>query len=494
MRRSIVLTVILWTASAIPAFAACPPVVVKPEPRSGTLVVISVDYCPTSPVSSPPASPSGAAAAPAAPQAGPSTPVTDLYKQWNALTKPASGAAGTPGAAPGAVPQRAGLTIDADTLAKAFSLTRGLLDPPETRELKGIRIDERDRVTIVLTHFNFINFAAEYTIDKTVIEAYVTLNKLWTQVLGLGSSFASAAPTGTAPCPQGAAFEQCVVDWMWAQVLTSRQLNALTSMFNTQVALDKSSIDNHVTPDSAAMQTLRAQLVQIQSDTLTRRPMSMQEIEWYNQVQASHDKLLGQVDAYLRLAALTISGQTKNIDKQAAGTLVTVKIAAIDALGNPANKSKPVEIQYFVHSKYPVTFHAGYLYSSLKEVKFDQVRTIAGADLFQQVHQPESVNTYAAFLSYELYGSHVGRRSTGVLATLGTDFKDPGTRLYVGGSVKFLSRIYAGAGVVSSSVSEGVNPVVEQLGTTLGTRELFAAVTTRRDWKPYFHLSFGVFN
>src|SRR6185503_15358005 len=113
----------------------------------------------------------------------------------------------------------------------------------------------------------------------------------------------------------------------------------------------------------------------------------------------------------------------------------------------------------FVHSKFPVTFHAGYLYSSLKEVTFDQVRTIAGADLFQQVQNPQSVNTYAAFLSYQLLKGNMGQYSTGVLATLGTDFKEPGSRLYVGGSLKLLSRVYIGAGVSSATVSEGVNPV-----------------------------------
>jgi hypothetical protein len=342
-----------------------------------------------------------------------------------------------------------------------------------------------------LKHFNFVNFGAEYTIEKTVIEAYVTLNTLWTQALGLGRPL-MAASLKEGPCPGGATFEQCVVDWMWASILISRRLNEATARHKSQVTLAEATIKSDVIPDSNVIQTLRAQLIQVQSDTLTRKPGSVQEIQWYNEVQASHDKLIGQIDAYLRLAELTVSGQTKNIDRQQAGTLVTVKITGINALGNPAGT--PVEIQYFVHSKLPVTFHAGYLYSSLKDVKFEEVRTVAGADLFQQVQNPASVNTYAAFLSYQLWSGNMGRHGTGILATLGTDFKDPGDRLYAGASFKFLSRFYAGVGVVSAAVAEGVNPVVEQIGAGLGARELFTAVTTRRDWKPYFHVSFGVFN
>jgi hypothetical protein len=88
----------------------------------------------------------------------------------------------------------------------------------------------------------------------------------------------------------------------------------------------------------------------------------------------------------------------------------------------------------------------------------------------------------------------MGRQGTGILATLGTDFKNPGDRLYAGGSVRFVGRFDVGLGVVSATVSEGVNPVVEQMGAGLGSRELFSAVTRRRDWKPYFHVSFGVLN
>ena len=488
MRHLIVMAAILSSVAGTNAFAQCPATSVTPL-RSGTMVTITVDFCPEAATTPPPAqkptppAPAGApAAAPAAAPAVTGAPqATDLYRDWADLT------AGAAGAAPGVSTRKQ----DLPQIGDAFSSISNILSGPETKELKGVRIDERDRVSIRLKHFNFVNFGAEYTIEKTVIEAYVTLNTLWSQALGLGRPLVAASPKA-GPCPEGATFEQCVVDWMWASILTSRRLNEATDRHKSHVTLNEAAIKNDVIPDSNVIQTLRAQLIQVQSDTLTRKPGSVQEIQWYNEVQTAHDKLIGQIDAYLRLAELTVSGQTKNIDRQQAGTLVTVKITGTNPLGNPAGQ--PVEIQYFVHSKYPVTFHAGYLYSSLKEVKFEQVRTTAGADLFQQVQDPSSVNTYAAFLSYRLWSGNMGRHGTGILATLGTDFQNPGDRLYAGGSVKFLSRFYVGVGVVSATVSEGVNPVVEQIGTGLGTRELFSAVTTRRDWKPYFHVSFGVFN
>ena len=476
--RSVVTLAAILLLGAGEARAACDPPVPAPT-RTGTLVTIVVDFCKPAPPA--PATPAVSAAPGAAPRlrSGGTAQVIDLHRDWEKLVKSPQG----PGAAapgPAAPVERAAIPFGPEFF--------DLLDGPQTKELKGVRIDERDNVAIALQHFNFVNFGAEYTIEKTVIEAYVTLNTLWSQALGLGRTFRAASPT--APCPADATFEQCVVDWMWALVLTNRSLDHATGLNKNRVALDDAMIAN-LTVEADGIRNLRAQLLQLQAETLTRRPGSMQEIEWYKQVQASHDKLVSQIDAFAVLAELTRKGQIKNLDKQDAGTLVTVRITAKNAVGNPASK---VEIQYFVHSRYPVTFHAGYLYSSFKEVKFDQVRTIAGADLFAQVQQPSSVSTYGAFLSYQIVGRNTGRYSTGVLATLGTDFKDPGKRLFVGGSVRFLSRVFVGGGVVSANSTEGVNPVVEQIGNQLGARELFSTLTTRRAWKPFFHVSFGVFN
>ena len=93
-----------------------------------------------------------------------------------------------------------------------------------------------------------------------------------------------------------------------------------------------------------------------------------------------------------------------------------------------------------------MTFHAGYLYSSLKEVEFDQVRTIAGADLFQQVHNPQSVNTYAAFLSYQLLSGNMGRHGAACSRRLAPTSRNRVRGCMSEGSVKFLSRVYVGRG------------------------------------------------
>lgn len=502
MRRFVTVVMVAWGLTSHEAWAQCTPSVGTPT-RSGNRVEVILDYCASAPAGTPPGggtAPSAAAAAPAASPGAPSGLAApfNLYGGWEALTKaitppspPPSGPAPAAAAAAGAVPAAPGAAPR--TAGDAFDSLLGVPDllDPETDELRGVRIDERDNVTIRLVHFNFINFSAEYAVDTKVIEAYVTLNTLWSQALGLGRLGLSASP-GPQPCPADATFARCVTDWMWALTLSSRRLDDAVRRHSQHVGLSAAVIANEVVPEAQVLQKLRAQLIQLQTDTLSRQPESMPDITWYQQVQTAHDKLMAQLGSYLRLAELTAAGQTKPIDKQKAGTLVTVRITAVNALGNM--QGRPTEIKYFVHSRLPVRFHAGYLYSNLKEIEFEQVRTVAGADLFQQVQDPSSVQSYGAFLSYEFFSRNTGRYATGILGTLGTDFEEPGKRLYVGASVRFLSRVYLGFGALSGSVAEGQNKVIEQIGEGLGSRELFTTVTSRREWKPYFHISFGVFN
>ena len=49
----------------------------------------------------------------------------------------------------------------------------------------GRRINEDNPVNIHVTEFNFINYTISYRVEETVVEAYVMLEKLWQQLLGI---------------------------------------------------------------------------------------------------------------------------------------------------------------------------------------------------------------------------------------------------------------------------------------------------------------------
>ena len=113
-------------------------------------------------------------------------------------------------------------------------------------------------------------------------------------------------------------------------------------------------------------------------------------------------------------------------------------------------------------------------------------------DLFTKVRDKNSTNALAAFLSF---GRTIRSGSFGYYATIGTDFDKPGTRLYTGGSIQFLKRMFVTLGATSTvnQTSIDSNKLVEQVGNALKARELFTTVGSTRNWGPFVGISFGVF-
>src|SRR5437773_5301366 len=72
------------------------------------------------------------------------------------------------------------------------------------------RITEETAVDAKVIHFNFIDFTIDYKVDETVVESYETLEKLWSQLLGLPLVVApGAAPPLRQPCQT---FQTCMAD------------------------------------------------------------------------------------------------------------------------------------------------------------------------------------------------------------------------------------------------------------------------------------------
>lgn len=158
-----------------------------------------------------------------------------------------------------------------------------------------------------------------------------------------------------------------------------------------------------------------------------------------------------------------------------------------------ADAGLPIVVDYPVQSKFPLVFHMGYGYSRLKDIEFDKVRALNNQDLFAVIKSNASTTGGVAYLSYGVKTWNAGSTEQGLFLTLATDFKDPGERLFVGGSFRAWKRIFLTAGAMSGSIKEGVDPIVEAVGDALQARELFAAVATRRQWKPHVGISFSVF-
>jgi hypothetical protein len=124
-------------------------------------------------------------------------------------------------------------------------------------------------------------------------------------------------------------------------------------------------------------------------------------------------------------------------------------------------------------------------------VKFEPVRSLSQADLFALVKENENTTTMLAMLGL---GRTFVEDTFGVYASIGTDFAEPGDRLYVGASVQLFKRLFLTAGLLSATEEVGEQPVLDSVGDALEARELFAAIRTHRNWKSGFGaITFRVF-
>ena len=363
------------------------------------------------------------------------------------------------------------------------------------------RVDDSMAVLVTLKRFNFVNYAIKYTVDDTVIELYVTLEKLWSQIFGLGKLFESltdstrsvraAAPVCDAT-PAAGDFIPCVTEWMWALVNED-----LAVEFDVGVNAGKPDLtDDAIKGVVGAIEShakARTSIGDKRLRALRSTPASPQEVQWFQEVQSQHDKVMGRSTAYSSLASLTVSGQLKVLPKNKPGHIITLTLAPRRAESTEADAGAPVVVEYVVQSKFPLVFHVGYGFSRLKDVEFEKVRSLSNQDLFSVVKNNKNTAGMVAYLSYGLWEWKAAGVEQGFLLTLATDFTDPGDRLLVGGSVRIWKKLLVTAGAMSGSVKEGVNPIVEAIGGQVGARELFGSVSTRRDWQPHVGLSFSVF-
>jgi hypothetical protein len=352
------------------------------------------------------------------------------------------------------------------------------------------RVDADTSVVLHVKHFNFIAFGLEYAVQETVIEAYQALEKLWAQLLGLPFPKLTRAELDDARAAKLAApsddFATHLRKWSAKLIKTAEDLEMSIARYRARGPAIPDTTLTEIELDQTGFRQARKELEDARSSTLAKLDSAtLEEQEQYKSIRATHVTLVEALDAFDAAATLTRVGQRRPLGAKKGGTHVLATLTPTGASGMRK------EIEYFVHSSFPVLFHAGYAFSGLDSSAFAKVRTIAGNDLFSQIEAEDVSAGLTAFLSYELKSWGEGRN--GVSLGLGTGIKDPGDTLFAVGSFRFKRRIFVSGGVGSNVVEEGSDPVASEVAEKLGLRELFAAVTTRRQWRGFFAVSFSPF-
>jgi hypothetical protein len=352
------------------------------------------------------------------------------------------------------------------------------------------RITEDTSLRIRIVGANLLRYGLKFETREKVVESYVDLEKLWREVLQFVPSARVAAARGTNTFI--AAIDQ------WRRKLTTEEnlLAEFVERFKRETVTcgDREEIAQKAESVPATLEDLEA-LRQAAADLLASTE-DLGSFAVYDATVALHEATVNRIRAFHSRAHATAYGVVEPITFSGSGRIVTSTITMTElSSGRDAGVTEVVE--FFVHSTLPVMFHAGYAYSALDAFEFEPVAALAGEDLFAQINEAKNTSGFAAFLSYRLGGGEKKRWGSDWFATIGTDFNEPGKRLFLGASGR-LKKVLISGGIATASVREAdaddrVTTVVDAVGGALGTRELFTRIHTTRQWRPFFSVSFAPF-
>jgi hypothetical protein len=351
------------------------------------------------------------------------------------------------------------------------------------------RITEDTSLRIRIVGANLLRYGLKFEIKEKVIESYVDLEKLWGEVLRF-------VPDARVSRAAGDPFIAAIAAWREALAQEESEIAAVVSAHRglTLTCGEREMIGREADAVPARLKKLET-LRQAASD-LIRDSADLDVFAVYDATLAMHEASAARMKAFENKARASADGFVRRITFGEAGRIVTVAITMVDlASGTESGVTEAVE--FFVHSTLPVTFHAGYAYSALDAFEFETVAALAGEDLFAQINEGKNTSGFVAFLSYRLGGAEKKRWGSDWFATIGTDFNEPGKRLFLGASGR-LKKVLISGGIATASIREAdaedrVTVLVDAVGGVLGTRELFTRIHTTRQWRPFFSLSFAPF-
>lgn len=354
----------------------------------------------------------------------------------------------------------------------------------------GITAGTSLRITI--KDFNFLKYEIRFEKQEELIEAYAQLDKLWGQILGLGGLVGMAAGSAD-ETKEKDAFLEALIAWdkgigrLYSTIRSELNRYPKSYLSSTQVGAIASA--------SIGVQLQIANLGELEKKVLDSAVIDAPKTPTdakFRLIQELREKqtaVVEQADTFVQRAGRVADGGKKIIEGTKVGNVVTATFTAVER--NNSSEDRTFAVKYFVRSRLPVVFHGGYGQTSLDDFEFEKVRTADGLEAYDLVKDDTTKEDFMVFLSIPFYRFDE-REKFALLATLGTGLSKPGENLFAGISAKLYSRFLISYGVMSSEVAEGVHPFVDEVGSALDSRELFATIDKRRDWGSSWAISFLV--
>lgn len=348
------------------------------------------------------------------------------------------------------------------------------------------RITEDDTVIITAIHFNYLRHALTLTVDTKVLDAYKTLEHLWTGVLIPGSNLKTSASTDD--------FATAMKNWYERLASTDNQLTQALNK-HTELLLTDADIADLTTTYAASFAAANLELVTLRAAALTAAlsKASADGLAVFDKIDSLHSAVLARITTFTKSLAFATTGTPLVVGKKASGTVVTATLVpaqiSTDKTAGISEATSSVSIEYLSASQLPLEFHAGYCYSTLKDFRFDQLQTATGDTIYLQVRDAKKGSGLVAFLSYALK-NWPGKASPGLLLSLGTDLGDPGKTLFAGLSLRAYQRYYLTAGATSAIVAQGGTAALDP---SLSNTTIYKNIAESRQWAFFFAVSFGLY-
>ena len=362
------------------------------------------------------------------------------------------------------------------------------------------RITEKTSLRVKVTHANHLKFAVKLDTVETVLDSYVYLERLWKQAVGLRAPGSVDPTVGVAP-QRSLHQEQRFIDAVKAWRGALRDVDArVTERLARYRAFVLTPADLLQLPGDITATNADLELVAGLRERVTTEIWRSENYAVFDGTNAVHRDVQGRLDSFVTLAGYSVNGVTRPVKFGAAGRIVTTTISGTDRASG-AGATELIVIEFLVHSTLPLTFHAGAVYRSGEEPRFEPAATAAAGsgsvDLFKKLNSAKPPADLTAFMSYDFSSrERVGTYWRAIPSlTLGTGLTDVGERLYLGASWRF-GRAILTAGAVSLDVSEAepvAKDVLGAVGQLTGAQELFSQVATRRRFRPFVGVSFAPF-
>ncbi len=351
------------------------------------------------------------------------------------------------------------------------------------------RVTESDTVQVAISGFNFVNYELEVSIAETKIESYVYLNSLWNQLLGGVSLDLIADFVATRSRDRdGEEAPEPLLEWWKKLDETSVDLANLGRAYSGQSYLSESDLQFLVDslPDIYGQDGKSGWVGELNSLRLTARESLKRSrmIKNFEAIDNLHQQLIAQLNSYALLVNKSSKGYVTSIKKKDAGTLVDVVLNAT-SLPN-GSKAETTSFSYLSESKFPLTFHAGFTVSQLKDSEFQALRSANGQDIFAQIKDEDTTQSLAVFLSHP-FGRKVGGKHN-YYATLGTDIDDLGENIYVG-----LTRRVSENWLFSVGAAYGKQTVGEQPAEGSPSTNIFEIIKEEREAELFLSVSYQLF-